>query len=811
MAVAKRELRESYMFARTMWFALVMVCWVGFAQAAGETIRDVQVKALDGFSADDGDVRAVIRAKIGDTVLQVNLSKDVEALLATKRFSKAEVEVQPIADGCRIIYTVVRRPVVFGDIELTGVDYFSNSKVEDWLELVQGAPVDDQILAERCNKVRSEYLKRYFPKTEVTASMHPVVDSRDRKGLVRVNVQVMEGPRLKPDEYSFDGNEHIASKDLRATFGEYPWWNPRGWFTTAPYSEDQLAKARQQAAEAYLNQGYLDVKISDARFVPLPDNPKRADVRFTVDEGGRYTVENMLVTGVKIFPEPAVRATITMLKPGDIASRKEIDKAAKAVRDYYTSRGYIDTSVNVSIKTKNVAAPTQATIVFDVQEGILVKVRTITIRGNTRTQDKVARREIQLNPNDVMDGVKIEQNENRIKNLGVFNKDTVRHSIPPNPETPDSRDLIFDVEETRTGSFMIGGGFSSVDKLVGYIQLQQANFDILNYPNFTGGGQKARASMEIGSNHQSYELGWTEPWFMDKPMALTVDLYYREREYDEYRQTNLGGDVGIKYPIKLAGIPFGAFGVRYTMEQITLRDQLTNQFQLARAPYTDYKFTDEPDSSFHSELQASWEYDTRDQIFVPKRGTDATVFSGVSGAPLGGDASDDLYHMGASAKHWFNPWWSHVLSLKGRMETISSYGDQSYDGQSVPIYERLFLGGGQTLRGVAYRDVGPKVVNKPGDPYAEHPIGGATLGLVSAEYSVPIFEAVRIATFSDAGNVTPDSYDFANVWKNYCWTYGAGLRIDIPGFPIRFDYAVPIKKDSELTRDNHFIFWIGFE
>ena len=799
------------MIARIFRLTLMLALLAGMAQAAGEMIRDIQVKALDGFSADDGDVRAIIRAKIGDVSLQANLSKDVAALVETKRFSKADVAVEPFQDGVRVIYTVTRRPVVFGDIELTGVDYFSESKVEDWLELTPGSPVDEQVLADRCNKVRSEYLKRYFPKTAVIATMKPAESATQRKGLVTVHVDVVEGPRLKPDEYVFEGNQNIESKDLCATFGDYAWWNPRGWFSTSPYSEDQLAKARQQAADAYLNQGYLDVKIGEARFVPLPDNPKRAKVTFSVEEGGRYTVADVTVTGVKIFPVSAVSNSITALHAGDIASRKEIDKAAKAVKEYYTSRGYIDTTVNVSIKNKDVTKPTQASLFFDVQEGILVKVRKIELRGNTRTQDKVARREIQLNPGDVMDGVKIEQNENRIKNLGIFNKDTVRHTIPNPPPGPnDYRDLIFDLEETRTGSFMIGGGFSSVDKLVGYIQLQQANFDIMNYPDFTGAGQKARASMEIGSNHQAYELGWTEPWFLDKPMALTVDLYYRERQYDEYKQSSLGADVGIKYPIKIAGVPFGAFGVRYTAEQILLNDRLTNQLYLANG--TPYKFSDEPGNVFNSSLETSWEYDTRDQIFVPKRGTDANLFAAASGQPLGGSPETDVFHLGANYKHWLNPWWDHVLCLRGRAESVSSYGGTSYDGQTIPIFDRLFLGGGQTLRGVAYRDVGPKAVAPDwSNPTEVHPIGGATLGAVTAEYSIPIFEAVRIAMFTDAGNVSPTSYDFVDLWKNYCWTYGTGLRIDIPGFPIRFDYAVPIKKDSTLTRDNHFIFWIGFE
>ncbi|MEI6209996.1 MAG: outer membrane protein assembly factor BamA [bacterium] len=795
------------MFARTiMHSAWLIILLAGFAQAAGESIRDIQIKSLDGFTADDGDVRAVIRAKVGDTVTQASLNKDVTALLATKRYSAASTSIESLVDGIRVVYTIERRPTVFGELEITGVDYFSRSKVETWLALPEGSAVDQAILKTQCNKVRSEYLTRYFPQTVITATLTPVEAPNQRKGLVRVHIKVEEGARLKPDMYVFEGNQNFSDKELRATFGEYAWWNPRGWFSTSPYSEDQLAKARQQAVDVYRNAGYLDVKISDARFVPLKDDPKRATVQFSVEEGVRYTIAGVVLTGVNLFPEAAVRKNITTLKPGATASSQDISAAAKAVRDYYTSRGYIDTAVGVSAKANDAANTSRATIVFDVQEGILVKVRQIIIRGNERTKDKVIRREIQLNPLDTMDGVKIEQNENRIKNLNIFDKDQVRHSIPANQpgEAPDSRDLIFDVKETRTGSFMIGGGFSSVDKLVGYVQMQQGNFDILNWPDFTGGGQKARASLEIGASHQSYELGWTEPWFRDKPMALSVDLFYRTRDYDEYSQKNLGGDVGIKYPVKFAGVPFGAFGLRYTLEKIDLRNLSTNTYWRYDDPLVSYRFSDEPDSAINSALQASWEYDTRDQVFVPTRGTSADIFGEVAGSVLGGDS--DVFRLGGSYKHWFNPWMHHVLSLRSRIETVSAYGNEP-----VPIYDRLFLGGGRTVRGIRYRDAGPKVVDASLPPTEQHPVGGATLGLVSLEYNIPVFDAVRFALFTDIGNLKPAEYDFTSLTKDYCWTYGAGLRIDIPGFPIRIDYAVPRRTDDDLTRTESFVFWIGFE
>lgn len=780
------------MSTRIVRAAALLALLAGLAHAAGETIRDIQVRSLDGFGADNSDVLAVIRSKVGDPLTLA--SQDIKTLETTERFSSVRVVFEKLDDGVRLVYEVVRRHRFVGPVEIVGVDYFSRSKVEDWLDLKDGAPIDDQVLAVKCNKVRDEYLKRYFPQTQVKAAIEPTAP---RGMLAHVHVTIVEGPRLKPDAYVFTGNAALSDKELRTTIGDRPWYDPRSWFTRPPYSEQQLADAHQHALDAYLDAGYLDARVSNARFEPLPDNPKRATIAFTVEEGARYAVSGVVVTGVKLFPESQVRAAAGALNVGDVASRKTIQEAAKGIRDFYGSRGYIDTVVS-PVAMAETGTVARALVKFEVHESALVTVRNVVIRGNTRTKDKVIRREIPVNPGQIMDEVRIERSEKRLKNLGLFER--VSHTTEPNDPAVTNRDLVFDIAEGRTGSFMIGGGFSSVDKVVGYIQLQQGNFDLMNWPNFTGGGQKARLGAELGSNHQTYEASLTEPWFLDRPMAATVDLYLRERKYDEYRITRLGGDVGITYPVAI-----GSFGIKYTLEQINLDDQLagTNYWYAVdgRQGPEHYSFMNEPDSALNSQVEFSWDYDTRNQVFVPTRGTQAGVFTDIAGAPLGGD--NDIIRMGAQYRHWFGLWWKHVLSLRGRLETVDGYGDGD-----VPIYDRLFLGGDRTVRGVRYRDIGPKVVT-PGLTET-HPVGGETLGLASAEYTIPLFEAVRFATFSDIGSVTRDSYQFDKLNDSYSWTYGAGIRIDIPGFPIRFDYAIPIKRDN-LTREERFVFWIGFE
>jgi len=766
----------------------------GLCMAAPVTIREIQVQTLDAFAIDAGDVTARLSVKVGDAVDQVRLNRDIKTLNDTQLYSMVNVETVPLIDGYRIVFVVLRRHHFAGPAEIKGMDYFSRSRIEDWLDLKDGAPVDDQVLAVKCNKIRDEYMKRYFPKTEVTATMTPVSE----KGIAaKVQITIVEGPRVKPDEYVFHGNQALSDKDLRKTFGEYPWWNPIGWFSTPPYNEQQLEDARQNALDAYLDAGYLDAKVLPARFDPLPNNPKRAKVVFDVQEGPRYRVGVVKLTGVKLFPETEVAKAIT-LKTGEYASRKTIQDTTKNIRDFYGSRGYIDASAPWYAEPMAVGG-SNVTVHIDVREGLQVTIRSVIIRGNERTKDKVIRREIPVSPGQVFNEVSIEHSENRLKNLGFF--DEVRHSTLPDDLTTTNRDLIFQVKEGQTGSVMLGGGYSSVDKIVGYLQLQQRNFDILNWPNFTGGGQKARLDLEIGSLERSADVSWTEPWFLDKPIALTVDLYLHQVQYEEYRDTRVGASVGVSYPVYI-----GAVGLKYTLEHIAINDTLTNQYYKEQSPLELYRFDQEKKTVVSSSMQAYWDYDTRNKAFVPTQGTQAGIFARLSGSVFGGD--NDVFDAGANYRHWFlMPWWQNVLSVRGRVESVSAYGNMS----DVPVYDRLFLGGGRTIRGIYLRDVGPKVINTT-DPTDIHPVGGDTLAMVSGEYTIPIFEAVRLAVFSDAGSVTDSSYDFGDIMKkeDFCWTYGMGIRIDIPGFPIRIDYANPIVK-SDTTRTERFVFWIGFE
>ena len=778
--------------------AAVAIFAAGWVIGADNTVKEVKVRVLDQFGADAADVLSFCSVKAGAEVSQDALSKDVRALLDTGRFGYAGVELEKVADGVNVIYVVKRRYRFQEPLAIKGADYLSESKIRKLSELKSGDYIDDPILSVKAGKIRDEYVKKFFPNIKIGAEIKPIEGS---VGAANVVFTIDEGERAKVHKYRFKGNLSIPDEDLRASFGQRPWYDPRGWFTDTPVSAQDLEDARQQAEEVYQNHGYLDAKVSSPVMEKI--GKEKVDVVFEVKEGDVYDVESTAIRGVKLFPETEVLAA-SRLKANDKAGREAINNGAKDIRDYYGSRGYVDTAVRPILETVD-GKPGRMAITFEVREGELAYIRNIVIRGNNKSKDKVIRREVLVNPGEIMDEVRIEKSENRLKNLGYFAN--VRH-YTEKTDDPTKRDLVYDVEEQRTGNFMVGAGFSSVDSLVGFMEITQSNFDILNWPNFTGGGQKARLGLEAGTRRQTAEVSWTEPWFLDRPLALTLEAYRRLRWYDQYDEIRTGASAGLSYPVKV-----GRVGVRYTLELVQMDDVDHHEWYLEDGSdstpdsyngeankYFEYQ-KDEYGDAINSVMRVYWAHDTRDQAFVPTKGYQTTIFAEASDGAL---SDNEFYKMGVNYKQWYKmPWYKHVLSLRGRLETVDAYSGE------LPIYEKLFLGGPRTIRGVEYRDVGDKLFRDPGNSDSHAPMGGQTLALATAEYTIPVFKAVRFATFMDAGSLGKDAFD--PQLSDLCVAIGIGLRIDIPGFPIRFDFAKPITTDDDYTNEEIFSFAIGFE
>jgi len=774
--------------------ALALVLANGAASPAPAAERPpvvtaVRVENLGGGPMDQAFIKAHISVRPGKPLDQAAISKDLRQLLATGRFSKVKIVSQPAGDGVCVVYRVKNKLKLGEPLHIVGARHFREEKIRDWIDLKPGDLVDDQIIGTRVQKVLREYREDSYPDAAITWT---ITEKDPALGVATVTLRVTEGQRARIRAVTFSGNTVFPAGELRKTLKPPPWWNVFRWFSRDRYERDAVEEARAEIRALYLDRGYLDVEVDQPQVGT--DQAGRVYVRYNIHEGPAYRLGRIQLQGVTLFPETEVRKVIKV-KTGDVAGRAAIQEAANAVQDFYGSRGYVESSVRPVLHPDPNSG--RVDVDFVITEGRLVYIRNIIIRGNARTRDKVIRREILVAPGEIFNEVKVRQSERILSNLGFFS--SVR-STPLTTELEDHRDLVFEVEEKQTGQFMVGGGFSSVDRITGFVELTQGNFDLFGWPYFTGGGQKLKLSSQFGSRRKQYGISFVEPWFLNRKLSLGVDLDRTEIKYSDYRIERTGG--GVTLGKALPGPNRISLGYRLEKARTHgLAD--TNLYYYTDGSGDEYRFQEEDRTK--STLTLTWTHDTRNRPFLPTRGNLTRVFGSVSGGPLGFDT--DIYNVGFNCVQYFPLWFQHVLSLRTRWEVVDAYGNT----EEVPLSDRLFVGGGRTIRGYDYREVGPKVV--PVDPRAAsrryRPVGGRSLAMAKADYSIPLVTPLRLAAFFDIGNVWRDVYDFD--LSNLASSAGVGLRFDIPGFPIAIDRAWPVHKDSDLTDEDAWVFWIGFE
>jgi len=735
-------------------------------------VKEIRVEGRGQGIADRESVLAFTSTREGDEFSRSAISRDVRSLQKSGRFSSVRVTVDSIPGGAVVTFIVESKPRI-RRLEIVGAAEIGNKKVRELLELGVGDPVDDATMAVRAQKVKDHYRKEFYPYTKLQWTLEPVSEP----GMVLLKVTVEEGDRAPVKKIRFVGNKHISKRVLKKAMKQRE-TNWLSWITGAgTYSPGDLEADIETLRRVFMDQGFLDAQVGE----PQIETTERGHIHITlsVEEGRIYKIGQVRVDGVTMFPQDDVYATVR-IKPGDVASLAAIEASGQNVRDFYGSRGHIRTVVDQGVDTDPVKGT--ADIRYRLTEGRLAYIRNIRIRGNSQTKDKVIRRELAVYPGEIFNEVKVRTSERRLRNLGYF---SYVNSIPESTTVPNQYDLVFEVEEQRTGQFMVGAGFSSVENLIGFVELSQGNFDITDWPRFTGGGQKVKIRAQFGTQSSSYEFSFVEPWFLNRRLSLGFDLYDRDSRFlsDDYDQEVIGASVSL-------GKPIGAHDravLTYGLEQIDVYNVSSNSSPTIQ---------EEEGTRTKSYMTLELIHDTRDSVFVATRGNRSSVSATLAGGPLG--AETDLYGFQARTSQFFPLWFDHVFNLRGWAAVVEEYGDSD----RVPIFDRLFLGGPRNVRGFKFRDVGPK--DETGEP-----IGGQSALYGTAEYTIPVAEKVRLAAFYDAGLVDEESYtfDFADLNTSI----GIGVRFDFPGFPIQLDYAWPIETD-EFNDDpsGRFSFWLGY-
>ncbi len=440
----------------------------------------------------------------------------------------------------------------------------------------------------------------------------------------------------------------------------------------------------------------------------MPIGKDHVNLVFHIVEGKVYHVHNISVAGASVFTTDQVRAVVK-LKESGIFSPKRMHDDATDIEKLYGGRGYIDTHVDT---ITSASGETEVDVVYHLDEGSQSYVEHINIQGNQRTKDKVIRREIALQPGDLYNTNLVDVSKQRLENLKYFK--TVE-TYPSDTNIPGRKDLNVVVDEERTGSFNFGVGFSSIDSLSGFVEVTQSNFDLFHPWDFTGGGQRFRARLQVGTERKDGVLSLTEPWFMDHQIAVGGELYYHEDTYtsDVYDQRNYGVDLNVR---KALG-PFTSVRLDYRLEEFTI-------YGLSGTGFYSPQISDAKGNYWKSSVAATISYDTRDSILLPRRGERVDFSMNTSG--LGGSVHDYGFDLSAS-KFILLPG-DFILTLTGETATVDAY-----DGHDVPIFDRLYLGGANNLRGFKYHDVSPK------DEFG-NPVGGDTMARATAEVTFPVVE-----------------------------------------------------------------------
>lgn len=773
--------------------AMVCVC-LGVAAALAYSapdvlpvIQEVVVERRGGVALDEryeSFVRAHITVVKGQTLDRGMVSRDVKALWATGRFADVGVDVESAGQGVRVVYVVLGRLKLAAPVTVVGADKLSGRAIRLELDLSTGDLIDDNIMGVRVLRVAEKYREKYYANADFSWE---IKETPPGSGSAAVVLTVDEGRKSRVSGSLFEGNEAIASRRLRKSLRQYARWDPRRIFRKRSYETGELGAARSMINTMYMREGFLDVDVGEPR-VELSDDG-RFVVKVDIEEGVQYRFGKIILEGVALFPVDELTALISATE-GDIASSVDIGMSVEALTAFYGDRGYINTYV------RPVMSPDEKQGIVDVHlavtEGKLVTVRNIVIRGNTRTRDKVVRRELLIHPGDVYNRSRVRRSERRVSNLGYFS------SVRSHSEAlgvMGEQDLVFDVEEKRTGQFMMGAGFSSIDKVVGFVELSQGNFDISGWP-FTGGGQKLKLRGQFGSTRKDYALSFTEPWFMGRKLALGFELYTSDVTYSDYVVERTGGSISVRKALPYVGYVKSV----YRLERISGIVE-TNAYVYMHDSSQSVELFNE-DSRVKSSMRVTVTHDVRDNPFFPTRGYSASVFGHASGGLLGFDT--DIYGLGARVSYYIPLWFKHVLNLKVRYEAVEEYGDT----EDVPVADRLFLGGGRTLRGFDYRDVGPKARTEPDDG-GYRATGGRSLVLANAEYTIPLVSGLRLAAFYDTGNVWLGAYEVR--LAELASSAGFGIRFDLPGFPIRIDRAWVLESDDGITDEDDWVLWIGYD
>jgi outer membrane protein insertion porin family len=726
-----------------------------------KNVTAVEVKGNKSISS--SIILSKIKVRQGTPYQENIINDDLKRLYILGYFSDIKINTEDYNGGVKVIVTVKERPLI-EKVNFTGIERSAEDrkKIKEAIKVKEGQYLDNPVLNEDVEVIK----KLYEKKGQNLAKVEYKVDIDQQTNKARVEFIIAPGKKQSIKRIYVEGNINFSDGRILKIMKTKRAW----FFNSGALKEEVLIEDMERIKTFYHKAGFIDaVADFETQVDPLK---KFIFVTVKIEEGKKYLVGSLAIRGNKDFSEAEILSKIKVCVPGKTFSHETLKDDIGKVQGLYFDRGYI--MAQVGYATSLNADTGRIDIVVNITENQVVYVNKIEIRGNIKTKDVVVRRELRIKPGERFDGEKLRRSKERLQNLGYFEE--VSYDTE-DTDSQNSKNLLVDVKETKTGSFSFGGGYSSVDQFVGFVEVEQKNFDWKNWPYFTGAGQDLKLRASSGSLSNGLELSFTEPWLFDYPISFGFDLYSRSHKRDT--------DVGYGYDEKVTGgdIRLGKEISEYWREDLTYRYDTIKITNITEAAST--SLGEEYGTNSISSANYSLTFDSRDSVFIPTKGNVLGNSIMLAGGPLGGDR--DFWKYSGRGEHYTPLFNGSVLQMTGRVGIADTYSDTV----KIPIYERFFAGGAYTVRGYKERKIGPV------DPASGDPLGGNSMLVGNLEYIYPLVNFMRVAAFYDVGNVWAKTNDIGS--GGFKAGVGVGFRLKTPIGPIMLDYGVPLNKASGET------------
>ncbi len=719
-------------------------------RAASVYVRDIKVEGLERVEVET--VLSYVDIKKNTIIDDAKMDASLKQLYATGLFNDVSLNMKN--DGLLII-KVAENPII------NKVLFDGNDKVDD--EMLKG----ELQLAPRSTYSRAKVqedvqriLEIYKRTGRYAVVVEPQIIERDQNR-VDLIFKIDEGPLASINKVNFVGNKHYSDDDLQSEImsKESRWY--RIFSSAENYDSEKTNYDKELLRRFYFKRGYADFRVVSAVAELSPDK-KSFVLTFVLDEGKRYKIRSLDIISDIADVDTAALKPAVQLETGDWYNADKVEKSVTALTDELGKKGFAFVDVEPEM-TKDTAAG-EIALTFHVKEGERIFVDRINITGNTRTYDKVIRREFRIDEGDAFNVSKIKDSRRNVENLDYFSK----VNIETMPKDDNKADINVDVEEKSTGYFNVGVGYSTVNGALVRTGVTENNF--------RGLGQRLGLDIGVSQRSQEYDVSFTEPYFLNRRLRAGFDLFRTEQDYQDegsYDSESTGGRLrlGWNYTDDLSQ------QFRYTLRQ----DKISNVDSEAS-----YYIKEEAGKYNDSSVGQTIVYDKRDSAFNPKEGYFISFGNDVSG--LGGD--EKYLKFDAKLYQYYTLADYYTFKLFANAGYITGYG-----GKDVRLSNRYYLGG-STLRGFDVAGIGAR------DKYTDDALGGNWMLYTGGEVMFPIGLdelGIKGRTFVDMGMLgKPDNINTSVVEYSSSPRVAAGFGFQwlSPMGQIDIDFAFPIVKED---------------